>query len=72
MVGESCKEDKNVGCEEDGVEYDGGFVEGDDDGDGVGFGEGEEGEEEEVGWVGFVFLVGEIYEDYGVEELGGC
>lgn len=72
LAGESRKEDKNAGCEEDGVEHDGGLVEGDDDGDGVGFGEGEEGEEEEVGRVGFALPVGETHEDHGAEELGGC
>lgn len=58
LAGKGREENKNPSGQKDGVENDGGLIEGDDDGDGVRLEEGEAGQEEQVGRVRVALPVG--------------
>lgn len=72
LAGKGRQEDEDAGRQDDGVEDDGGLVEGDDDGDGVGFGEGEEREEEQVCRIRLALPVRQAHEDHGSDQLSTC
>lgn len=72
LAGERRQEDEDSGSQDNGVEDDGGLIEGDNDGDGVGFGEGEEREEEQVCRIGLALPVGQAHEDHGSDQLSMC
>lgn len=69
LAGEGREEDEDAGGENDGVENDGGLVEGYDDGDAVCLEQGEAGEEQKVRRVGLALPKGEEHESDGAEEL---
>lgn len=69
LAGEQGQEDEDAAGQDDGVEHDGGAVEGHDDADGVGLEQREPGQEEQVRRVRLALPVREAHEDEGAEEL---